>query len=44
MMYSQTPTAVRVFIVNEAKGLSEQYSWARCAAEIWDFLGAVDKG
>lgn len=39
-----THADLRVSIAKRAKALSEQYSWARCAAETWDFLRAVAKG
>jgi glycosyltransferase involved in cell wall biosynthesis len=32
---------LRVSIARRAKVLSEQYSWARCVSETWDFLGTV---
>jgi glycosyltransferase involved in cell wall biosynthesis len=32
---------LRGSIARRAKALSEQYSWARCAAETWKFLAAV---
>ena len=31
---------MRVSIAKRAKELAEQYSWARCASETWDFLRA----
>lgn len=34
---------LRLSIAKRAKMLSEQYSWARCAAETWDFVRAVAK-
>jgi glycosyltransferase involved in cell wall biosynthesis len=33
-----TDSDLRIFIARRAKALAEQYSWARCAAETWDFL------
>jgi len=38
-----THADLRMSFTKQAKTLSEQYSWARCAAETWDFLGAVAK-
>ena len=38
-----THADLRTYIAKRAKALSEQYSWARCAAETWDFLRAVAK-
>lgn len=35
---------LRLTIAKRAKTLSEQYSWARCAAETWDFVIAVATG
>jgi len=32
---------LRMSVAKRAKGLSGQYSWARCAAETWSFLKAV---
>jgi len=31
-------SSLRISIARQAKVLSEQYSWARCAAETWEFL------
>ena len=36
-----TDADLRVSIAKRAKELSEQYSWARCAAETWDFLKTI---
>lgn len=33
-----TDKELRISIAMRAKELSEQYSWARCASETWDFL------
>ena len=35
---------LRISIAKRANTLSEQYSWARCATETWDFLRAVVRG
>ena len=35
-----TNADLRISIAKRAKELSEQYSWARCASETWDFLRA----
>jgi glycosyltransferase involved in cell wall biosynthesis len=34
---------LRMSVAKRAKGLSGQYSWARCAAETWSFLKAVSE-
>ena len=36
-----TNASMRVTIAKRAKELSEQYSWARCAAETWEFLKTI---
>jgi glycosyltransferase involved in cell wall biosynthesis len=35
---------LRLSVAKRAKMLSEQYSWARCAAETWDFVRVVATG
>jgi glycosyltransferase involved in cell wall biosynthesis len=36
--------SLRMNVAQRAKGLSRQYSWARCGAETWSFLRAVSEG
>jgi glycosyltransferase involved in cell wall biosynthesis len=36
-----TDEALRISVAQRAKDLSDQYSWARCAAETWTFLRKV---